>query len=192
MKMLRWLKFDKLQQKTSCLCIKHDAGNSLCIIISQCSCICLSLQLVFVSFFTAWTEEQVVDLQQAVLRHRRGAISDYGKCFGVFSADLPAGCSSGELLAIISHLPRWCLLPLLIRPIYSHLGTLKEHHNWELRIFQLVNDPCFILKSLLSSWGTRVTFATIITCDKGGNVYLRVAKTLCYFHYWRPAGIVLY
>lgn len=140
----------------------------------------MCLTFFFFNFFTAWTEEQVVSLQQAVLCHWWSAIPDYRKRFGVFSADLPAGCGSGELLTILSHPSGWSVLPLLYRPIYSCLGTLKEHQNWELSTFQLVNEPSCVLKSLLSGWGTRKTWTPIITCDNGGNLY-RELETLCVF-----------
>lgn len=141
--------------------------------------------------FTAWTEEQVVNLQQAMLCHRWSTVPDYRKCFGFFSADLPAGCGSGELLAIISHPSGWSLLPLLYRPIYSRLGTLKEHHNWELRAFQLVNEPSCVLKSLLSGWSTWKTDHHNHLWQRGQLVQ-RVGNTLCILHYRPPAGTVLY
>lgn len=74
-------------------------------------------------FFTACSEEPAVNLQQAVLCHWGSAVPDYGKRFGVFSADLPAGRGSGELLAISSHPSGRPVLALLYKPKYSHLGT---------------------------------------------------------------------
>lgn len=51
----------------------------------------------------ARAQEQVVNLQQVMLRHRRGPIPDYRVCSWVFPADISSGRGSGELTRIVLH-----------------------------------------------------------------------------------------
>lgn len=55
----------------------------------------------FLSLYTERGQEQVVSLQQNMLRHRWSAVPDYGMCSGFLPADIPTGRRPGELPEII-------------------------------------------------------------------------------------------